>query len=70
MKKRWIKYERNKWDIENNGGLCPICNQDNLEILVGEYTNEEGEHYDDYTFKERCSGGCYVFNFKTMKREK
>lgn len=55
----WIKVKRDNYDIEKGHNLCPKCNKDTLEKLVD----------DGYDIKERCSNGCFIFNFKTMKYE-
>lgn len=62
---KWGKVIRGTSDIRNGYQLCPICKKDTLEILVKTSKSE----YPD-VLQERCSKGCYVFDFKKNKRIK
>lgn len=57
---KWEKVIRNESEIKEGLGLCPICKKDTLEKLIKE----------DVAIKERCSEGCFVYNFETKRREK
>jgi len=47
-----------KW-IKSNG-KCPICGKESLEILTD----------DSDVYLERCSNGCYTYDFQEDKRIK
>jgi len=57
--KKWEKLERSKLDIEKGYNLCPKCKA-GLERLVS----------NDLVIQERCSKGCYVYDFKKKERIK
>jgi len=57
---KWVKLERDKTDIEKGYNLCPICKAE-LEIQI----DSEG-----LSHKERCSKGCYIYDFDKSKRIK
>jgi hypothetical protein len=58
--KEWIKNIRDKRDIRKGWQLCPICKKDTLEVLT------DGIH----RYQERCSKGCYIYDFDKGKRIK
>ena len=58
---RWVKVERDEFDIKEGLSLCPFCKQDTLEL---KYTDR------DEIIQERCSKGCYVYDFVKEKRIK
>lgn len=56
---KWIKRKRNKLEKFKKYGLCPICGEDTLEVLI----NSDKEE-----LRERCKRECYVYDFTLMKR--
>ncbi|MDQ7818701.1 MAG: hypothetical protein RDU14_16870 [Melioribacteraceae bacterium] len=62
---KWEKVIRDEADKVLNTTLCPVCREDTLERL---YKKDDEEN--ELALKERCSKGCYIYNFETRKREK
>lgn len=59
---RWVKIIRDEEDVKKECDLCPICKQDTLELAYH-------EKYDEIV-QERCSKGCYTYDFRKQKRIK
>ena len=61
----WYPVHRDKVDIKNGYNLCPKCKQETCEYYM-DWSEENPDQL--IQIKERCTQGCFVFDFEKMER--